>query len=279
MNEAPGERGTTGVGAVTNGSADVGPAVRAEDNGSVRVLVLDRPDRRNALDMQMRHELVGLLDEATADPGVRAVVLTGSGRSFCAGGDLSSMHRQPVSQSRHRLAAAQRVAQAIIDAPMPVLAAVEGHAIGAGLGIAAACDQVVAAADARFSASFLTVGLGADLGISWSLPRRVGRARARTMLLTGITVEGARASDWGLVDHVAEPGRALADAITLATTLSTGPPLALAAVKQLLNHPASEVHAVLDAELEHQAALFDTADFAEGLAAVREKRPASFTGR
>lgn len=253
-------------------------AVLREDHGPVRVLSFNRPARRNALDMPMRFELVRLLEEAAADPGVRAVVVTGSGGVFCAGGDLSSMHRQTIDESRPRLEAAQRVARAIIDSPLPVVAAVEGHAIGAGLGIAACCDQVVAAADARFAASFLTVGLGADLGISWSLPRRVGFARARTMLLGGRSVKGPQAQDWGLADHVAEPGRALADAIALATTLAAGPPLAMAAVKRLLNHPAPDVHAALDAELGTQAMLFDTSDFAEGLAAVKEKRPPVFAG-
>lgn len=269
------EQGTTTMSRQVSGD----PAVSREDHGSVRVLLLNRPDRRNALDMPMRVELIRLLDEATADPGARAVVLAGAGGTFCAGGDLSSMRRQPVGESRQRLETAQRVARTIIDCPVPVIAAVEGHAIGAGLGIAAACDQIIAAADARFSASFLTVGLGADLGISWSLPRRIGLARARTMLLTGSTVKGTQAEAWGLADHVAEPGRALSEAITLATRLATGPPLAVAAVKRLLNHPSPSACATLDAELEQQAMLFDTADFAEGLAALRERRTACFIGQ
>lgn len=255
------------------------PAIRREHHGAVRVLLLDRPDRRNALDMQMRHELVDRLAEAEADPEVRVVVVAGAGGTFCAGGDLSTMRRQPVAESRPRLEAAQRVARALFDLRLPVVAAVEGHAIGAGLGIAAACDQVVAAADARFAASFLGVGLAADLGISWTLPRRIGLARARTMLMTGRSLTGEQAAEWGLADHLVGPGRALEEAIALAARLAAGPPLAIAAVKRLLNHPADTADTALAAELAEQGALFDTADFAEGLAAVREKRRPCFTGR
>ena len=249
------------------------------DAGPVRVLTLNDPRHRNALGLAMRVELAEAIEAAMADAAVRAIVLTGAEGTFCAGGDLSTMHRQTADEARPRLEAAQRVVRAIVDGPTPVVAAVEGFAIGAGLGIALACDRVVAASDARFITSFTRVGLVGDLGIFWSLPRRVGRARARQMLMLPTDVTGTDAVGLGLVDRVVEPGTVLEAALEDAGRLAAGPPLALAAVKAMVNRGPTDVHDVLEHEIENQAAMFDTADFAEGLAALRDRRTPEFTGR
>jgi enoyl-CoA hydratase/carnithine racemase len=188
------------------------------------------------------------------------------------------MRRQSIGEARERLGNAQAVTRAIVNGPKPVLAAVEGHAIGAGLGIAASCDRLVVASDAQLATSFTSIGLFGDLGITWSLPRRVGPSKARQMLLMPTRLSGVEAFQIGLADRVTAPGEAFVDAMQDAQVLAEGPPLALAAVKSILNHGPQELSALLDRELEHQAELFTTADFAEGLTALKERRPPRFTG-
>lgn len=244
----------------------------------VRVIALDKPEQRNALDLQVRVVFAEQVEAAAADPAVRAIVLTGNGGYFCAGGDTSSMGRRGEAESRPRLESAQRVVRAVFSAPQPVLAAVEGFAVGLGLGLALACDRVVAARDARFLTGFSRLGLAGDGGLYWSLPRRVGPARARQLLLLGTDVRGEEALALGLVDVLAEPGAALSDALLDAQKLAAGPPLALAAIKALTHDLPPTAEAALAAEIEANVRMFDTADFDEGLTAMREKRPARFTG-
>jgi len=263
---------------VALGEGTVSPVLVA-DAGGVRTLTLNNPRQRNALDLAMRERLAIELGAAMVEPSVRVVVLTGAQGTFCAGGDVSTMRRQSVDEARRRLGAAQAVTRAIVDGAKPVVAAVEGYAIGAGLGIAAACDRFVVAADARLSTSFTTIGLLGDLGVFWSLPRRVGAYRARQMLLMPTQLSGAEAFEIGLADRLSQPGLALDAAMMDARVLAAGPPLALAAAKAILNHGPSDLHAILDREVEDQAQLFATADFAEGLAALRERRAPRFDGR
>ena len=254
-----------------------GVEVRELDDG-VRVIALNKPEQRNALDLQVRVIFAEQVEAAAADPGVRAIVLTGNGGCFCAGGDTASMGRRGETESRPRLESAQRVVQAVFRAPQPVLAAVEGFAVGLGLGLALACDRVVAARDARFLTGFSRLGLTGDGGIYWSLPRRVGPARARQLLLLGADVRGEEALALGLVDVLAEPGAALTEALRDAQKLAAGPPLALAAIKALTYDLPVTAEAALAAEIEANVRMFDTADFDEGLAAMREKRPPRFLG-
>lgn len=265
---------------MTGSVVATGGGVRVTDRpGGVRVVALDRPDRRNALDLDLRVVLAEQLEAAAAASRVRAIVLTGTGGHFCAGGDTSTMRRQPEADSRPRLEAAQRVARAVFDSPKPVVAAVEGFAIGAGLGLALACDRVVASREARFLTAFTRLGLVGDLGVFFSLPRRVGPARARQMLLMGADLRGPEAAEIGLVDALADPGEALAVALDDAHRLAAGPPLALAEIKAMLDGGPADVAGVLEAEVAAHVRMFDTADFAEGVAALREKRPPRFEGR
>ncbi|MFF0449912.1 enoyl-CoA hydratase/isomerase family protein [Streptomyces sp. NPDC004609] len=249
------------------------------DQGAVRVLTLNRPHLRNALDMPLRVALAEALESAMAETSVRAVVLAGAGGTFCSGGDVSAMRRQPEAESRPRAEAAQRVVRAVWRGPKPVVAAVEGFAYGAGASLALACDRVVASSDAVFNTAFTGVGLAGDLGISWSLPRRVGAARARQMMLMPEPVRGARALELGLADELTEPGGALARAIADAGRLAAGPPLALAAIKRLLLAGPHDPYETLDREIENQVALFDSEDFAEAVAAYGERRKPVFRGR
>lgn len=252
--------------------------VLTEDRDAVRIVTLNRPDKRNAIDLELRVVLAEALEAAMADPAVRVVVLTGGGGTFCSGGDISTMRRQPPAETVPRAQAAQRVIRAIWRGPKPVIAAVEGYAFGAGTALAIACDRVVAASDATFSTTFTGVGLAGDMGIFASLPARVGPAVARQLMLLPRRVPGVEARELGLVDRLVEPGRALTDALDDAATIAAGPPLALAEIKSMFAAWPAEPWQVLDREVEAQARLFDTEDFAEGVAAFHERRRPVFRG-
>lgn len=250
--------------------------VLSEDHGAVRVLTLNRPHRKNAIDMELRVALAEALEAAGGDKDVRAVVLTGAGGAFCSGGDITSMTRMSRPEARGRAEAAQRVVRTIWRIPQPVLAAVEGPAYGAGTALAAACDRVVSASDATYSTTFTSVGLAGDMGIYVSLPLRVGTARARQMLMLPSRVSGEEALDIGLVDALVEPGTALERAIQDAERLAAGPALALGVIKRMLSGVPRDPYATLDLEAENQADLWVSADFAEGVSAFQERRSARF---
>lgn len=251
--------------------------VLTEHRGPIGLVTLNRPEVRNAIDVPLRVALAEALEAVAANASVRCIVLTGSGGSFCSGGDISSMVRQSREQTLPRAEAAARVVRAIWDTPKPVVAAVEGSAFGAGTALALACDRVVAASDAVFSTSFTAVGLAGDMGIFASLPARIGPARAKQLMMLPRRLSGAEAGELDLVDAVVDPGSALSSALADAERLAAGPPLALGAIKQLFSGPRSP-YDVLDLEVQTQAELFDTDDFAEGVAAFHDKRPPVFGG-
>ncbi|HTI74140.1 MAG TPA: enoyl-CoA hydratase/isomerase family protein, partial [Mycobacterium sp.] len=147
--------------------------ILTRDDGAVRTITLNRPELRNAIDIPLRVELAQAISAADADGSVRAIVLTGAGSAFCSGGDIATMRRMSQDEAMKRAELAQRVIKAIWGTPKPVIAAVEGAAFGAGAALAAACDRVVAARDARFATTFTNVGLAGDMGVFASLPRRV----------------------------------------------------------------------------------------------------------
>ena len=251
--------------------------VRTEKIGAVAVVTLNRPDKLNAIDIPLRLALADAIEAADADAGVRAIVLTGAGRAFCSGGDIASMQRMGQQEALERADLAQRVIRAIWSTGKPVVAAVEGAAFGAGTALAAACDRVVAARDARFATTFTKVGLAGDMGAYVSLPTRGGIARARQMLLLPSTIGAEEALEIGLVDAVVDTGTARQAALADATRLAAGPAQAYAVIKSLLAEaPALSPFAMLDREAAEQATLFGSDDFVEGITAFREKRPAVF---
>ncbi len=248
---------------------------RAQE-GATAVLTLDYPARRNALAMPMRVALVDALEAIEGDASVRAVVITGEGGTFCAGGDISGMDVADLASGRERFRLTHRLVRLVIKSAKPVLAAVEGHCVGAGLSLAMCCDTVVAAADARFAAGFSRVGLIADLGLLHTLPARIGQGRARQVFLYGETVDAVSAERIGMVERVVEPGQALAAAIERARQFAEAAPLPIALTKQFL---AAGLDQALDWEREVQSTLFLTADHAEGKAAFLGKRKPRFSGR
>lgn len=254
------------------------PGLEVERRGRVRVLRLADPARRNAINLEMRRSLASALSEAEQADDCRVLVITGAGGSFSAGGDLASMTGERAA-ALDRLHAIGDVIRLIVHSAKPVVAAVDGYAYGAGLSLAAACDAVVAATDARFGCSFSGVGLTADAGLHWSLPARVGAGRARLMIMSGRPVDATTAQAWGLVDEVVD-GPSLDAALALARELALRAPLSLAATKAILAHEGGAgLDEVLAREASAQVGLLASADFAEGRAAFFAKRRPEFSGR
>lgn len=249
----------------------------------VAVLTLNAPARRNALSTEVRQGLFDSLQKYTADPACRAIVLTGAGQTFCAGGDISQMKPPPgvtpADYSKARMKLLHDSVRFIAAGPKPVVAAVEGHAAGAGMSLAAACDYVVAAEDARFVASFGKIGLIADCGLLWSLPHRVGHARARDLLLTARTVGAEEALRLGLANEVTAKGGALAKAIEKAKSYATTAPLSIAWTKRAMAGELDDLDAALTKEIQWQGELRATADHQEARDAFLEKRTPKFQAR
>jgi enoyl-CoA hydratase/carnithine racemase len=242
-------------------------------DGAVVTLTLNWPERRNALSVAMRHALADALEETEADRSVRAVIVTGTGEHFCAGGDLAGMTVESIAEGRERMRQAHRLIHLMVHARFPIIAAVEGWCAGAGISLACAADHVIAGDEARFVASFGKVGLLPDLGLLHTLPARIGQGRAREMLLFGETVDAARALAIGLADRVVPAGQSLPAARERAALLATQAPLTLALTKAAL---AAGLDAALAREQDLQSALYLTPYHAVGRAAFLEKRPPRF---
>lgn len=258
---------------------DVSSPVLAEQRGAVRLVTLNAPERRNALFHEMREALHDALADAMAAPEVRAIVLTGAGGAFCAGGDVKAMTPGAGIEGRDRVERLQRIARLVIGGPKVVIAAVEGPAAGAGLGLAAACDIVVAAESAVFVSAFGRIGLMPDLGALWTLPWRMGLGPTRRLAFLGETLGAAEAALLGLADLTCPAGEALKVALERAEAVAAGPTRAFGLAKAMLARHPSALDTFLRDEADGQGLLFTTEDFAEGRSAFLEKRPPAFKGR
>ena len=253
----------------------VNPAVLVSTHGDIRILSINRPERRNSLNLDDRRTLIDEITAAGADQSCRVIILTGEGKVFCAGGDISTMSSNE-ELARVRLALANELARSIVNSPKPIVAAVRGGAFGLGLALAQACDFVVSASDARYTASFARLGLGPDTGLTWSLSRRVGESKAKQLILLAREVEADEALSMGMVDEVVDPEAVLDSAIALAGKLSRFSVPMMAATKRVFAEQVGDLDAVLEAEMESQVELLGGADFAEGSSAFLEKRRANF---
>jgi 2-(1,2-epoxy-1,2-dihydrophenyl)acetyl-CoA isomerase len=248
-------------------------------------LTLDRPERRNALDDPTVAALIAELERANQDEAVRAVLLTGRGDDFCAGFDLSTRADGParprVGSIQRRLPArAHRLIAVACSVQVPVVAAVRGWAAGLGLHLAVAADFCVAALDARFWEPFAARGFTPDSGATWLLPRLVGVARAKELLLLGRELSGADAASWGLVHRAVDAAAVDDEAERLAARLAAGPTVALGLTKWLVHAGAGldlERHLANEAFALELAAR--SADFREALSARQERREPNFEGR
>lgn len=249
--------------------------VIAAREGGVLTLTLDYPARRNALALPLREALHEALEAAQGDAEIRAVVLAGAGGSFCSGGDISGMEVADAMAGRERMRRTHRLIRLMVAGRLPIVAAVEGWCVGAGLSLACACDTILAAEDACFMAGFGRIGLIPDLGLPFTLPARIGAGRARQMFLYGSRLSAAEAERIGLVDGVVPKGQALAAAAEKARFLAAQAPLPIALAKRML---AEGLERALEDERHFQTLCFLSAEHAEGRAAFLAKREPDFGG-
>lgn len=247
--------------------------ISSERDGTVARIRLDRPEKLNAVDTPMLDELSARLSDAAADGSVRAVLITGAGRAFCSGGDLTGGDTAGAAD------AANRVVRAITALPKPVVAGVHGAAAGFGCPLALACDLVVAAPSAYFQLAFSRVGLMPDGGASALLPLVIGRARTARMAMTAEKISATTAFEWGMISHLATEDGYRSTLEDVLRSVASGPTASLGWIKRALAAATlGELEAVQALEAEGQSALIDTEDFREGARAFRERRPPEFHG-
>jgi 2-(1,2-epoxy-1,2-dihydrophenyl)acetyl-CoA isomerase len=255
----------------------------ATSDSGVRTITLNRPERLNAVNPQLAAELPRAIDDAARDDGVRVVMITGAGRGFCSGLDLSEPPRLPEGDLRERLdplAWVGRWVLAAVRCEKPLIAAINGSAAGAGFGLALATDIRLVARSARLTAGYVRRGLSPDAGVSYLLPRLVGLSRASEILLSGRELDADESLRIGLASEVVEDSAFAAEVLAYAERLAAGPPIAFALTKRLL---ASTFDASLDDHLARELTsiktCFASQDVAEALRAFAEKRPPTFRGR
>lgn len=252
-------------------------------HGAIAIITLNRPEKLNALGGNMRDDLLTGLERAAEDPAIRAVVITGAGRAFCAGGDVANLTRLRKANDTMSflglLESGRRVISMLRTMPKPTIAAVNGVAAGAGMSLAVACDFRVASHDARFIASFGRLGLHPDWGMTYTLPRLVGTSRAMEYVMTAepVTVEEALRS--GLVNRVAKEGALMEAALGMAELLAKRSPHAIARVRETFSASLdSTFQQAFDAEISAQLSCFESDDVNEGLQAFLDKREPHFSG-
>ncbi len=255
-------------------------SILVDTHPSYRQITLNRPDRLNALLPEMADAIIAALDDAQADKACRAVLLTGAGRGFCAGQDLTAIAGADPDDIADLLDSYHPVIEKIRELPLPVVAAVNGVAAGAGCNLALACDIVIAARSATFVQAFARIGLVPDCGGTWFLPRLDRAARARALMMLAEPLPAETAAEWGMIWRVVEDDRLMQEAHALAARLASGATVALGLIKQALDESGdNDLAGQLDLERDLQVEAAETPDHAEGVRAFLDKRAPVFTGR
>ena len=264
--------------------AQAGPVLLETKHDAIVVLVMNRPDRLNALNNELATALNNALGRIAGDESVRVVVLTGAGRAFCAGGDLALIGKGRASGDTRALEPLLRAGmQAVLTMrtiPQPVIAAVNGAAAGAGMNIALAADIRIAAEDSTFGQNFAKVGLFPDYGGTHFLPQLVGPSKAAELFYTGDMIDAKTALRLGIVNHVVPAAKLEVEVKSLAQKIAQGPPLAIRAVKKtLFGSEKEELTSALEHEVQQQMPCYLSEDCSEGISAFFEKRPPRFRGK
>jgi 2-(1,2-epoxy-1,2-dihydrophenyl)acetyl-CoA isomerase len=254
--------------------------VRFAITADVADIRLNRPDRLNALDFSLAQALLGALARVDADPSVKVVTLTGEGRAFMAGGDISVFHKageNAAEEAAELIALFHQIVRLIRHMKPPVIAGVQGAVAGGGLGLALACDVVIAAENASFVPAYTRIGTSPDGGTTWSITQLIGQRRALAWLTLGDAMNAAEAAALGLINRVVPTNRLPDEVAALAQRIAKGPALAFASVKRLVYQAGtSSFDEQLEAEREGFLAAARTKDFREGIAAFFERREPQF---
>ncbi len=257
--------------------------ITLQTSEGIATITLNQPERRNALSWEMAKEIAAAIQEVKRNPEIRVLVLTGNGKAFCAGGDVKSMAEgmeKPLFESRDMILEYYKTALAVKEVEIPTIASINGHAIGAGLTLALACDMRIAAQEAKLGATFLQIGLHPGMGTTYFLPRLVGTARACELIFTARVIEAEEAERIGLVNRVVPAKNLAEETRKLAEEIAAGPYLAMKMAKKSIYRGAvCDLESVLDFESYAQAACTQTEDLKEGISAFIQKRRPEFKGR
>ncbi|MGE0417179.1 MAG: enoyl-CoA hydratase/isomerase family protein [Acetobacteraceae bacterium] len=254
--------------------------VELKIEGAVAKVILNRPEKLNALSWEMRQLLTQHFTELRYNDDVRAILVTGEGRAFCTGADVGGMERRDLRFEREKLQRGSHTYMRALHAiEKPIVAAVRGPTVGIGWSIAMGCDLVIASETARFSQIFRRIGLAPDGGAIWFLTKRIGMAKAKELVFTGRFVDAQEALSLGLVNEVVPDNELMARAEAVAADLAAGPTFAFGLAKKMFNMANGSYEEFLDVENFVQPQLGQTEDHREGVAAFKEKRQAKFQGR
>ncbi|WP_066256132.1 enoyl-CoA hydratase/isomerase family protein [Neobacillus drentensis] len=256
------------------------PSVKYELNEGIAIITLNEPDSLNALSADVKSNLLKCVNQVESDPEVKIVIITGEGKAFSAGGDVKGMGKRTTLESVEKINHTTKLILRIAELQKPVIAAVNGYAMGAGFSLALAADIVIAQTNSKFGLSFSKVGLIPDCGLLHFLPKIVGPWKAKEWIFSGAVLSAEEAQKYGIVNRLVEEGEALNEAVSFAKELARGPVQTMVFVKSIMEKfQNNDLKATIQYENFAQAILQQTEDHLEAVLAFKEKRKPNFTGK